>query len=891
MSETAKPPDRNKQIAIWVCGTLLVAAAAAVAAPAATPLSRAAALYQQGRLQDALRAYREIAATSTDRPVMTEARHNACALANDLGDYRAALPDCREALRLRRAEGDAASLGQALNNLGLALEMQGSTAEAEGYYREALALNRRRGDALGEAINLGNLGALAASTGRYSAALALHTAAADLAARHHGEPWAAEQLRVARINQGTVLGKLGAYREALDLYRGVLATEIAPRDRAALLVNTGVLDRNLGDPVRAVDAFREAIAIYTKVGDKASLSNAWLNLGLAEHRNLAQPEAAERSFREALRLALESGDRTEEVQDLFYLGRLLTDAVEAPLEPHPPDPPLPSPSHPPGEGGRASQIVSQGVGAGAPLPGGEGSGVRSRLDEAEALFRRGLAAAEASGAAEGMWSCREGLGRVAAARGDPRRALGELTAAVAEIERVRSGIARGRRAGYFGSKRSVYAATVAVLADLDRREPGRGWGEQALEVVQQAKARDLLDALGNSALNVQGRGAGPRTAAALRDSSGDGTVLEYFLGETDLYLWVIRRDSIRMTDLGARSPVLAAAARVHHALAHGTAPPPADLADLSRTLLGPAAPLATGRLLIAADGPLRYLPFELLADPAAAQSPLVDRLAVVYLPSASLLAAPAPRERAPALDLAGFGDPVLPRTFLFERFNLGPLPAAAGELTAVARALGGRRQLFTGAAATERAFRTAVVHGARVVHLATHTVIDERPGHGAAILLTPEGGDDGLLTPEEIAKLDGRAGLTVLAACRTALAADPGETADTGALASLTGAFLAAGSRGVVATLWDVDDAATAAFMVQLYDRLGRGDPPAEALRRAKLRLRADPRWNRPSLWAGYVLIGEAPPVAPPRRLWVWGIGVAVMIILIVGIMGWARRH
>jgi len=849
MSETAKPPDWNKQIAIWICGALLLAA---VSPAGASALDRAAALYQQGRLQDALRAYREIAVASTDRPVVTEARHNACALANDLGDYRAALPDCREALRLRRAEGDTTSLGQALNNLGLALEMQGSTAEAEGYYREALALNRRRGDALGEAINLGNLGALAASTGRYSAALALHTAAADLAARHQGEPWAAEQLRVASINRGTVLGKLGAYREALDLYRGVLATEIAPSDRASLLVNTGVLDRNLGDPVRARDAFREAIVIYTKVGDKASLSNAWLNLGLAEHRNLAQPEAAERSFREALRLALESGDRTEEVQDLFYLGRLLTDASLRP----------PSPA---------------------------------RLDEAEALFRRGLAAAEASGAAEGTWSCREGLGRVAAARGDPRRALAELTAALAEIERVRSGIARGRRAGYFGSKRSVYAATVAVLADLNGREPGKGWGDQALEVVQQAKARDLLDVLGNSALTGKGRGASPRIAAELRDHAGDGTVLEYFLGETDLYLWVIRRDGIKLIDLGVHTPVLAAAARVHHALAHGTAPPPADVAGLSRTLLGPAAPLGDGPLRIAADGPLRYLPFELLADPTSERIPLVDRLAVVYLPSASMLAAPETREHAPALDLAGFGDPVLPRTFLFERFNLAPLPAAAGELTAVAHALGGRRQLFTGAAATERAFRTAVVHGARVVHLATHTVIDERPGHGAAILLTPEGADDGLLTPEEIAKLDGRAGLTVLAACRTALAPDPGETGgsvlDSGALASLTGAFLAAGSRGVVATLWDVDDAATAAFMIQLYDRLGRGDPPAEALRRAKLRLRADPRWNRPSLWAGYVLIGEAPPVAPARRLWAWGLGVAVMIAVAAGIMRWARRH
>jgi tetratricopeptide (TPR) repeat protein len=845
----------GRALPIWAGCALLLAARVSAARPAEPPaaaasLDRAAALYQQGRLKEALEDFRALAA-STDpalAEVTAEARHNTCALENELGDYRAALPDCREALRLRRSLGDPASLGQALNNLGLALEMLGSTAEAEASYREALALNRRRGDAEGEAINLGNLGALAASTGRYGEALAFHAAAADLATRNRGAPWAAEQLRVANINQGTVLGKLGAYREALDLYRGMLAGTTAPRDRAALLVNTGVLYRNLGDPVRAADAFRAAIAAYTRLGDTASLSNAWLNLGLAQHRNLAEPAAAERSFREALRLALVSGDRTEEVQDLFYLGRLLA-----------------------------------------------GTG---RLDEAAALFSRGLVAAEASGAAEGKWSCREGLGRVAAARGELVPALSELDRALAEIERVRAGIARGaRRAGYFGSKRSVYAATVSVLAELERREPGKGWGERALDVVERAKARDLLDALGSGAPAGEGRGASPRTAAVLRQRVGDsggGLVLDYFLGETDLYLWVIRRGGIRMTDLGAHAPILAAAARVHRALAHGADPPAADLAALSRTLLGPASPLPAPVLRVAADGPLRYLPFELLPDPAAksTNSPLIDRLSVVYLPSASMLSAPARAlggrgARPPALDLAGFGDPVLrppgaaisrtsqtPRGFLLERFGLARLPAAAGELAAVARELGGRRRLWTGAAATERAFRTALTRGARVVHLATHTVIDERPGRGAAILLTPEGGDDGLLTPEEIARLDDRADLTVLAACRTAVDAED-DAAGGGALASLTGAFLAAGSRGVVATLWDVDDAATAAFMAQLYDRLGRGDPPAEALRRAKLRLRADPRWNHPRLWAGYVLVGEAPPVEPGGSLWPWAAGLA----------------
>ena len=121
----------------------------------------------------------------------------------------------------------------------------------------------------------------------------------------------------------------------------------------------------------------------------------------------------------------------------------------------------------------------------------------------------------------------------------------------------------------------------------------------------------------------------------------------------------------------------------------------------------------------------------------------------------------------------------------------------------------------------------------------------------------------------------------MLAACRTALG--PGE--DGRALASLTGSFLAAGSRGVVATLWDVNDAATATFMEQFYWHLGRGLTPAEALRETKRRLRADPRWSRPALWAGYVLIGNPPAVAERRPPWIWILGAALAAVAIL--IGW----
>jgi tetratricopeptide (TPR) repeat protein len=788
---------------------LLSAALLAGAPAAARSIDEAIALHSAGRLREALRAYRTVAAATavSDPAVAAAALNNACVLLGDLGDFRAALPDCREALRLRRALDDPAAVAETLNNLGLTLEALGRPAEAEPAFRAALALNRRLGDAEAQAINLGNLAALALTRGGYSEAMRLYRQAGDLAARHGGEPWAAEQRAIARINQGVVLEKMGAFREALDLYKELLAGSEAlePRRRAALLVNAGVIQRNLGDPVSAVAAFREAVDFFRRTEDLAGLSNAFLNLGLALHLNLERPDEAEAAYREALRLARTSGDRTEEIQDLFYLGRLLV--------------------------------------------------ARGRLAEAEAVFQQCLRAAQESGSAEGQWSAREGLGRTAAARGDLAGALAHFERALHEIERVRAGLAReGWRAGYFGDKRAVYAATVDVLWRMERRSRGRG-AARALEVVQGAKARDLLDALG------AGRApAAPLRAAEIRERAGEGTVLEYFFGEDHLYLWTIRRSGLRMADLGPKRPVLDAVLRVHRSLARGAEPPSADVGRLSRILLTAAEP---GELLhIAPDGLLHYLPFEILERSGI---PLIEKTAVVYLSSASVLGLRRTEGGGAPLRLIGLGAPLRPRTAV-------PLPATTRELTTIARLLGGRSVLLLGERATEEAFRSAMTRRARVVHLATHTTVAEGPGGGAAILLSPSGKDDGLLHPAEIAGLRARCDLAVLAACRTAL----GSGEEGRALASLTGSFLAAGSPSVVATLWDVGDASTAVFMEQLYAQLGRGRTPAEALRRAKLRLRADPRWNRPSLWAGYVLVGDGPRVAPRR--WPWGAAILVLL-------------
>ena len=858
-------------VAGWALCASLAGGVAATAEPSVGPLDAARSLHLAGEWREALAAYGKVAASGEPADAAV-ALNNACTIHNRLAEYQAALDTCDAALRLRRGLGDERRLGRTLNNLGLALQRLGRYGEAERTYREALDINQRLGDLQAQLINRQNLGLTATEAGRYGQALELFQGAEELAAEHGGESWAAYQGRLARLNRGVVLEKLGAYREALELYLRLAEERDALDDDhwASLQVNLGVMYRNLGDPVRAVAAFEEAAAAYERLGDAAALSNATLNLALAWHLNLGRPDDAEVAYRKALELARTSGDRAEEIQDLFYLGRLLLDL--------------------------------------------------GRLDEAEAVFEECLEASETAGSAEGRWSAVYGLGRILTERGQKLEALERFERAIGEIEAVRAGLGAGElRAGYFGDKRPVYASAVEILAGLEAEEPDTGHGTRGLEVVQRTKARELLDSLGAAAaatldveeldaepldaealdaealdaealdavaLDAVALDAEPLDAGELASLAGRGVLIEYFIGSETLYRWLIRGGEIRMDDLGPARPILDRVLEIHRALSAGQAPPPGALETLAGDLLPGVESAIDGasRAWVAPDGILHYLPFEVL--PLAGE-PLVEAIDVAYLPSASALGNLESRREPAEVVLAGLGDPLLGTADtdsmsgrVASRFGLQPLPAAARELAAIGELMGDGSALATGARATEETFRRAAARGARILHLATHTVLDERPGRGAAILLTPADGDDGLLRPAEIAALDLRVDLAVLAACRSAL----GGVEDGRAFASLTGSFLAAGSRAVLASLWDVGDEASAAFMSQLYYQLGRGHPPASALRRAKLRLRADPAWDRPDLWAAFILIGDAPGVVPRRLVptWAWFAVALVVAVLLV---------
>jgi CHAT domain-containing protein len=315
-------------------------------------------------------------------------------------------------------------------------------------------------------------------------------------------------------------------------------------------------------------------------------------------------------------------------------------------------------------------------------------------------------------------------------------------------------------------------------------------------------------------------------------------------------------------------------------------------AELYRLLLGPVAKRIKGKdLVLVPDGVLCHLPFELLAE---GDKYLIESHRIRYAPSLSALHAVRQWERArgrPDRPLFALGDPV----FGPDDERLTGLAAAAGvgarglttagpsledlawregrtrgegafhrlrhsgkEVADVAVLLkADPRDVLTGFDATlanvQRASASGRLAGARYVHLATHGVLGLADGQQPALVLgLPAGAGpaERQLRMDEAAGLRLNADLVVLSACRTGRGRLDAAEGVTG----LARAFLAAGSRGVVCSLWAVDDQETARLMVGLYAGL-RAGPAADALRAAKL---AMIQAGKPPLyWAPFILIGE----------------------------------
>ena len=136
--------------------------------------------------------------------------------------------------------------------------------------------------------------------------------------------------------------------------------------------------------------------------------------------------------------------------------------------------------------------------------------------------------------------------------------------------------------------------------------------------------------------------------------------------------------------------------------------------------------------------------------------------------------------------------------------------------------------------------------------LASCNLIDPAEPMRSSVVFAPEGMDDGYLHSLEILAMDLDRPMIVLSACESAL----GKLERGEGVVGLTRSFLAAGSRGVVASLWPVSDESTAELMSNFYDALWRRYSAAESLRQARARMLDSGEWGHPYYWAPFVAIG-----------------------------------
>jgi CHAT domain-containing protein len=323
---------------------------------------------------------------------------------------------------------------------------------------------------------------------------------------------------------------------------------------------------------------------------------------------------------------------------------------------------------------------------------------------------------------------------------------------------------------------------------------------------------------------------------------------------------------------------------------------------LYKAVLEPVAGLiGDKRLLIVADGALNYVPFEALVKTTdgadyASLSYLIKSNEVVYAPSASVVAAirqgssPTPGKKilVVADPIFSANDPRLKGNTAIQGTGearglglglesavsdvtgeaapagglrlarLAGTRAEADEIAKIARTGGGQAEVWTDLNASEENVRTRDVTNYRVIHIATHGLLDaERPQFtGVVLSLVGNKTGDGFLRTDEIFNLKMGAPLVMLSACETGLGKEKrGE-----GVIGLTRAFMYAGAPTVGVTLWSVADKSTAELMTDFYRRLLAANNPASAstaMRQAQVAMISGKKYSAPFYWAPFVIVGE----------------------------------
>jgi CHAT domain-containing protein len=839
--------------------------------------------FNKGNLARARPYYQQAAALfgSIDEwGAQTQPLANAAVLDLEEGRLASAIATFEQILKIIPPGKLPARRAVTLENLGAAHLLRGDSEVALGIFASALDLTRSRADEHGEGRLLRRIGETYYTLGELDLAEQYLEQALPLAEKTKDNRTQESLLR----NLGNVAFLRRDYPAALDFHRRALATSASVSDRAHLQVLVTKDLVALGRPAEARAAAADARSVAESVSSARLTAAADAAAGHAEiaaGQSAAAIPHLERAAAAFARFGMHD-ERADALHGLSLAARA-ANRLDAALD-----------------YGNAALTELEQMRLRVADPELRAVFASARRDYYESQIDLLMARARDERSAE---ADREKYARAAlevSERGRARMIADLLQEAAVDL-----------RGGAPAELRAKQNALYEQLADARRRRdlllerPAGDPGKSADLDHVVADLASLENALNLVEIDVRRSNpryasltaAAPLDAARLQQAVGPDTVLlQYSLGESASWVWVVTPERVQAVQLAGRATIEAAARRAlarleKHSPDPALRPSTAELDELAALVLAPVADsLDRPRIALALDGALQFVPFAALPARGAdgGVAPLLAQHEVIEVPSMSALGmsalAASARGAAPAerKTLAVFADPVLeasdPRLAKAARpeqplvaaadgfaarssagVELGRLLSTGYEGETIASLVADKGKLLArGFAANRDAVLNADLADYRYIHFATHGLVDARyPGLSALVLsqFDAQGRPlDGFLRLNDIYNLKLGADLVVLSACDTAL----GREVRGEGLIGLTQGFITAGARTVVASLWQVPDRATAELMRNFYHfMLDEGLAPAAALRKAQLASAAQRRWSDPYFWGAFVLVGD----------------------------------
>ncbi|MFK8052309.1 MAG: CHAT domain-containing protein [Woeseiaceae bacterium] len=727
---------------------------------------------------------------------------------------------------------------RSLNNIATQYRRISRMQDALNAYQTALELFRKTGNVRAEARALGNIGVA-------YGALNEPQQAVDFLQRAHDMKIEFDQLRLlnAKVNLAGALVEIGKFKDAFELYKEALKmarARGAPEELIAnIRIDQAIARLKRGETDLGIRSLEEIVSQRTPNGRSANkMARAFYHLGLARDASGAF-DAASKALNESLKLRQDMSDPLGIAETVAALGWL--------------------------------ELKKNDFDA-------AGSYANTAIEQIETL-RTDIANTELRASYQATIADAYELA-IYALMAETTEA--NTKDALAMVERYRAqtlvDVLSANTSGISESvPQSLRDDHEALLARISLAENNRLRGRPSENLSEVTAALNVLDAK-ISELDPRYKATARKQSLQpdqLQDLIGPKDIaLQFFLGRSDSYLWTISNQDINAYRLPSSAGIEALTRQLHTSLAERGNYRSVALA-LGNALLAPVTEQLGDfqNIIIVADGALHYLPFEVLRTSAEIQ-PLAAKRSVSYLPSLTTLALTRGSRSSGAgnASIAVLADPVfdvnderisksLAKTVsMSERGTpLSRLRMSGAEARAIEALAGDRKtQVHLGVDANTDALQSPQLRAAQIVHIASHGFVnDDVPARtGLALSMVNAAGapTTGFVGLRDIYELDLEAELVVLSACDTALGRDiAGE-----GLLGLTRGFMYAGADRVIASLWQVEDRATATLMEYFYEgMLKNALAPSVALAKAKQRMQTSRRWRHPYYWSGFVLSGD----------------------------------